>query len=84
MEDFEEFLEEAHSRGIKVIIDLVLNHTSSQHPWFQQSSNSQNNFRDWYIWHDNNPANTGPWGQNVWHYNQELLLWTFFGAACQI
>ena len=43
MEDFEEFLEQAHLRGIKVIIDLVLNHTSNQHPWFIQSENNQNN-----------------------------------------
>ena len=50
MGDFEEFLDEAHSRGIKVIIDLVLNHTSSQHPWFKQSANNSNDFRDWYVW----------------------------------
>ena len=49
MEDFEEFLEQAHLRGIKVIIDLVLNHTSNQHPWFIQSANNQNNYRDWYL-----------------------------------
>lgn len=67
MEDFEEFLDEAHSRGIKVIIDLVLNHSSNEHPWFTQSANSQNQYRDWYVWRDNNPGNAGPWGQNVWH-----------------
>jgi len=81
MQDFEEFLQEAHSRGIKVIIDLVLNHTSSQHPWFLQSSNSQNNFRDWYIWSDNNPGITGPWGQNVWHYNQGNYYYGLFWSG---
>lgn len=67
MQDFEEFLAAAHARGIKVIIDLVMNHSSSQHPWFTQSANHQNGYRDWYIWSDNNPGNTGPWGQTVWH-----------------
>ena len=81
MEDFEEFLEEAHSRGIKVIIDLVLNHTSNQHPWFTQSSNNQNNFRDWYIWSDNNPGFTGPWGQSVWHYNQGNYYYGLFWSG---
>lgn len=67
MQDFEEFLAAAHARGIKVIIDLVMNHSSNQHPWFIQSANNQNGYRDWYIWSDNNPGNTGPWGQTVWH-----------------
>lgn len=67
MADFEAFLDEAHARGIKVIIDLVLNHTSNQHPWFIQSANDSNNFRDWYIWSKNKPGFIGPWGQGVWH-----------------
>lgn len=67
MEDFEAFLAAAHARGIKVIIDLVMNHTSSQHPWFTQSAASQNGYRDWYLWSDNNPGGTGPWGQTIWH-----------------
>lgn len=67
MEDFEAFLDAAHQRGIKVIIDLVLNHSSSQHPWFVQSANGAGGYRDWYIWADNDPGQTGPWGQDVWH-----------------
>ncbi|MGV3538642.1 MAG: alpha-amylase family glycosyl hydrolase [Rufibacter sp.] len=70
MADFEEFLAAAHARGIKVIIDLVLNHTSEQHPWFTQSSSSSsssNAYRDWYVWSVTNPGFTGPWGQGVWH-----------------
>jgi alpha-amylase len=67
MLDFEEFLAAAHARGIKVIIDLVMNHSSSQHPWFTQSANSQNGFRDWYIWSNDNPGYNGPWGQSIWH-----------------
>jgi glycosidase len=69
MADFEALLEAAHDRGIKIIIDLVLNHSSSQHPWFTQSANNSNGYRDWYIWSETNPGFPGPWGQGVWHGN---------------
>jgi alpha-glucosidase len=53
MEDFELLLEESHKRGLKVILDLVINHTSDEHPWFVESRSSKNNTkRDWYIWSD--------------------------------
>ena len=53
LEDFQKFLGSAHDRGIRVIIELVLNHTSDQHPWFQESRSSQDNpRRDWYVWSD--------------------------------
>lgn len=53
MKDFETLLTQAHKRKIKIILDLVLNHTSDQHPWFQESRKSRNNpFRDYYIWKD--------------------------------
>jgi len=53
VEDFKAFLDSAHSRGIRVIADLVLNHTSDQHPWFQESRISPNSTkRDWYVWSD--------------------------------
>ena len=68
MAEFEAFLAAAHQRGIKVIIDLVLNHSSSQHPWFQQAvSSSTSPTRDWYRWSATNPGYLGPWGQTVWH-----------------
>lgn len=51
MEDFDELLEQAHSRGIKIMMDLVLNHTSDEHPWFLESRSSKDNpKRDFYIW----------------------------------
>ncbi|MCB2408832.1 alpha-amylase family glycosyl hydrolase [Hymenobacter lucidus] len=57
MAEFEAFMAAAHARGIKVIIDLVLNHTSSQHPWFQQSASSATSaYRDWYRWSATNPG----------------------------
>jgi maltose alpha-D-glucosyltransferase/alpha-amylase len=53
LEDFKSFLSIAHERGIRVIIEMVLNHTSDQHPWFQESRSSRDNpKRDWYVWSD--------------------------------
>jgi maltose alpha-D-glucosyltransferase/alpha-amylase len=53
LDDFKVFLDEAHARGMKVITELVLNHTSDQHPWFQQSRSSRDNpYRNWYVWSD--------------------------------
>jgi maltose alpha-D-glucosyltransferase/alpha-amylase len=53
LNDFMEFLDQAHSRGIRVITDLVMNHTSDQHPWFQESRQPGSAKRDWYVWSDN-------------------------------
>lgn len=50
MADFERLLREAHQRGIKVIIDLVINHTSNQHPWFLAAQNPRDPHHDWYQW----------------------------------
>jgi maltose alpha-D-glucosyltransferase/alpha-amylase len=51
LDDFKRLLEAAHARGLRVITDLVLNHTSDQHPWFQESRRSLDNpKRDWYVW----------------------------------
>jgi maltose alpha-D-glucosyltransferase / alpha-amylase len=53
VEDFKAFVEAAHQRGMRVIADLVMNHTSSDHPWFQESRSSRDNpKRDWYVWSD--------------------------------
>jgi maltose alpha-D-glucosyltransferase / alpha-amylase len=53
LEDFREFVREAHERGLRVIADLVMNHTSSDHPWFQESRSSRDSAkRDWYVWSD--------------------------------
>ncbi|MBD2075013.1 alpha-glucosidase C-terminal domain-containing protein [Phormidium sp. FACHB-592] len=54
--DFVEFMHQARERGIRVLIDLVINHTSDQHPWFQQSrSNPQSRYRNYYVWSKNPP-----------------------------
>ncbi|MEL6131951.1 MAG: alpha-amylase family glycosyl hydrolase [Bacteroidota bacterium] len=68
MADFENFLSEAHKRGIRVIIDYVVNHSSTEHPWFQSARSSSNSpKRNWYRWSTFDPGYQGPWGQQVWH-----------------
>jgi len=63
MRDFQRLLEEAHKRGIRIIIDLVLNHTSRSHPFFVNASADENNeYHDWYVWSAEN-------GGNHWHFN---------------
>ncbi len=53
LDDFRRFLDAAHQRNLRVVLDLVLNHTSDQHPWFIESRASRDNpKRDWYLWHD--------------------------------
>ena len=65
--DFKQLLEECHQRGIHVVIDFVINHTSSEHPWFLSSQDPASGFRSWYVWKDKNPGKPGPWGQNAWY-----------------
>ena len=51
MEDFKRLLDEAHKRDIKIVIDMIINHTSTQHPWFEGAkSGEENSFRDYYVW----------------------------------
>ncbi|WP_428264672.1 alpha-amylase family glycosyl hydrolase [Haliangium sp.] len=70
--DFARLCAEAHARGMRVIIDFVLNHTSVQHPWFVASaSEPEGPYRDWYSWSDYDPGWTRPWGDPdpTWHPN---------------
>jgi len=66
MVDFMNLLEAAHERGIRIIIDLSVNVTSNQHPWFVDGTNPASPYHDWYIWSDFDPGYTGSWGQQVW------------------
>jgi maltose alpha-D-glucosyltransferase/alpha-amylase len=77
--DFVEFMHEADERGIKVIIDLVVNHTSDEHPWFQEArKNPQSKYRNWYVWSKKRPPD---WKQGMvfpgvqkstWSYDKEV------------
>ena len=71
LEDFERLLEECHNRGIYVIIDWEINHTSMEHPWFEASRDPDSEYHDWYIWVKEEPDYLGPWGQDVWHRSLE-------------
>jgi len=67
LDDFKHLLAEAHKRDIKVIIDLVLNHTSAQHPWFKEALKPGSQYHDWYVWKDQDPGTLGPWGATAWY-----------------
>lgn len=81
MEDFDRLLHEAHRRGLKLILDFVPNHSSDQHPWFQESRASRDNpRRDWYIWRDPAPDGGPP---NNWLANFGGSAWEFDEATGQ-
>jgi len=76
LQDFDSLIEQAHARGLKVIMDQVVSHTSDQHPWFQESRLSRTNRRaDWYVWadpqKDGSPPNNWPavFGGRAWEWN---------------
>ena len=75
MDDFDEMIDKAHSLGLKLIMDLVLNHTADQHAWFQESSKCKNNEKaDWYVWADPKPDGTPP---NNWQSFFGGPAWSF-------
>jgi len=81
LQDFDRLLEEAHALGLKVLVDLVPNHTSSEHPWFLESRASRNSpKRDWYIWKDPAPAGGPP---NNWQSFFGGPAWTLDEATGQ-
>jgi len=82
--DFVEFTHGCKQRGLRVIIDLVVNHTSDAHPWFQQARSSKDSpYRDWYVWSDKKPANSGkgmvfPGVQKTtWSRDKQAGAWYF-------
>lgn len=80
-EDFQRLIEEAHARGIRVIVDLVLNHTSVEHPWFEASRDPNSDRRSWYIWSDTDPGYRGPNGQPVWHRSPSGFYYGVFWSG---
>lgn len=76
MEDFDALLKAVHARGMKLLLDLVVNHTSDEHPWFVESKRSKDDpKRDWYIWRDGrdgNPPNNWAsiFGGSAWEYDE--------------
>lgn len=82
MKDFDDLLREAHEKGIKILLDLVVNHTSDEHPWFLESRKSRENpYRDYYIWRDGKEDGGCPnnWGScfsgSAWEYDNETGMY---------
>ena len=76
MEDFDRLLEQAHQRGLRIMLDLVVNHSSDEHLWFQRSREGQEPYKDYYIWrpgkNDGPPNNWGAaFGGSAWEYVPE-------------
>ena len=70
--DFKRLVAAAHRRGIRVLVDLVLNHASSEHPYFKEALHDPSSpHRSWFRFTPTPPAERGPWGQQVWHKSPE-------------
>ncbi|MBU2112764.1 MAG: alpha-amylase [Gammaproteobacteria bacterium] len=92
MAEFEAFIQAADSRGMKVILDLVINHISSEHDWFKRSAAGEAPYKDYFIWRDTMPEAGSGWGHAwanndkpdaVWHYNEQRNAYYYaaFGAS---
>lgn len=75
LDDFDDLVAQAHSRGIRIVLDMVLNHTSTQHAWFRESLNKESPYRQFYIWRDGTPDGLLPnnwrskFGGNAWRWH---------------
>ena len=77
--DFVEFTNEAREHGIRIIVDLVINHTSIQHPWFQQArANPRSKYREWYVWSKKRPRG---WNRGMVFPPAQKSTWTYDAAA---
>ena len=92
MAEFEAFINDANAKGMKVILDLVINHISSEHDWFKRSAAGEAPYKDYFIWRDTMPAAGSGWGhawsdndqpEAVWHYNAQRNAYYYaaFGAS---
>ncbi|ESN47367.1 alpha,alpha-phosphotrehalase [Enterobacter sp. MGH 16] len=76
LDDFDELVAEAHARGIRIVLDMVFNHTSTQHAWFRESLNKASPYRQFYIWRDGSPEQLpnnwrSKFGGNAWRWHAE-------------
>ena len=92
MAEFEAFIQAADKHGMKVILDLVINHISSEHDWFKRSATGEAPYKDYFIWRDDMPAAGSGWGhawgnndnpEAVWHYSEtrKAYYYAAFGAS---
>jgi glycosidase len=77
-DDLKALLAAAHERGIAVILDFVINHTSRQHPWFQDSRTPGSSHADWYLWADERPPVARSDGSRVWHPDGDRYYYGYF------
>ncbi len=77
-EDFRRLMAAAHKRGIRVLVDMVLNHSSSEHPYFRAAlRDTASPYRAWYRWSPTKPAELNPWGQSNWHKSPVRDEWYY-------
>ena len=68
VDDFKRFVSEAHRRGIRILVDMVVNHSSNEHPYFKHAAlHTDSPWRDWYVWLPQDPQIKSPWGSPIWH-----------------
>lgn len=80
--DFQQLVAACHDRGIAVVVDLVMNHCSNQHPWFQASAADDPTYADWFTWRSTNPGWTQPWGSGpVWHSGAQGYYYGVFWSG---
>lgn len=89
LEDMQELIREAHKRGIKVIMDLVVNHTSKEHPWFVEAAAQQDSgYRDYYVWAEDQSrpvsGSSAAGSGSPWHSARGATIWAFSGMVCPI
>lgn len=81
LEDFDTLVKEAHARNMRVVTDLVMNHTSDKHPWFEESQDPHSAKSDWYVWADGKPDGSPPnnwqsfFGGPAWTYSERRGQW---------
>ena len=80
-DDFKLLMAEAEARGIAVIVDLMLNHTSNEHPWFEAAMEGDPEYESWYIWANDPPEAYSPWGTQVWHLGNGRYYFGMFWSG---
>ncbi|NLD25938.1 MAG: alpha-amylase, partial [Acholeplasmataceae bacterium] len=81
LEDFQELLRETKKRGMKIILDMVFNHTSENHPWFLDALAGDEKYRNYYSFKSSNPGTLGSWGQGIWHGNSGKYYCGYFSPS---
>jgi alpha-amylase len=77
-QDFKALVAAARARGIEIVVDLVMNHSSREHPWFSASTAADPTYADWYVWSDERPEVSGPAGRPVWHVLGDRYYYGYF------